>query len=115
MLDCRVDGFPDARVTWSRADRRGLPAGSSSSNGRLVMSNLQESDAGTYVCTADGPAYETVTARIEVTVGELDALLLSLSFSLSPSLSPSLSLPLSLSVFLFLSMCARLMDQGTRR
>jgi len=39
-------------MQWSRRDGAGLPAGSVTARGRLLLYNIRKSDEGVYVCRA---------------------------------------------------------------
>ena len=64
-LNCSATGDPQPIVSWRKQGGQ-LPVGRSQQiNGALVITNLQQSDAGSYICTAASASVfirETVTS-----------------------------------------------------
>ena len=64
-LNCSATGDPQPIVSWRKQGGQ-LPVGRSQHiNGALVITNLQQSDAGNYICTATSASVfdvEAVTA-----------------------------------------------------
>ncbi|XP_055374705.1 basement membrane-specific heparan sulfate proteoglycan core protein isoform X7 [Condylostylus longicornis] len=62
ILDCRtVAGIPEPRISWRRTD--GLPLSSQIKEeyqGRLIINNIKEEDAGTYECIAENLAGKAI-------------------------------------------------------
>ncbi|XP_067017542.1 peroxidasin homolog isoform X2 [Acropora muricata] len=65
MLNCSATGDPQPIISWRKQGGQ-LPVGRSQQiNGALVITNLQQSDAGNYICTATSASVfdvEAVTA-----------------------------------------------------
>ena len=61
-LNCSATGDPQPTISWRKQGGQ-LPVGRSQQiNGALVITNLQESDAGNYICNATGASVFDVQA-----------------------------------------------------
>lgn len=57
FITCRVSGYPDPTITWSRHDRRPLSGRIiDDGQGSLSLTSVQLDDSGEYICTAQNPA-----------------------------------------------------------
>ncbi|XP_012942941.1 hemicentin-1 [Aplysia californica] len=68
-LTCIADGIPAPNITWYRADRMLQSAYNVdiTRNGQLIISNVQDSDAGDYRCVAQNEAgSDSVNLSLEV-------------------------------------------------
>ena len=53
-LNCSATGDPQPTISWRKQGGQLPVERSQQINGALVITNLQESDAGNYICTATG-------------------------------------------------------------
>ena len=61
-LNCSASGDPQPSIRWKKQEGQ-LPVGRSQQiNGALVITNLQQSDAGNYICTATSASVFNVEA-----------------------------------------------------
>ncbi|VDK55937.1 unnamed protein product [Anisakis simplex] len=73
QITCTVDGEASDHLKWHKLVEHHLPDHAQQSNGVLLIHNIQQADAGEYVCTyvdphahPDTPPGQGVTARINV-------------------------------------------------
>ena len=77
-LNCSATGDPQPIISWRRQGGQ-LPVGRSQQiNGTLVITNLQESDAGNYICTASSASVFTVEAVTALAINDKRGEILSL-------------------------------------
>ena len=78
-LSCGSEGDPAPTVTWRRQGN--LTSVPGQADGSLVVSNVQESDAGTYICTARN-TWGVATGNASITVVGESKLLMNISQSM---------------------------------
>lgn len=68
VFQCSVDGEPDPNVLWRREDGK-MPIGRAriADDKSLIIENVQPSDEGIYICTAEN-LVGTITAKASLVV-----------------------------------------------
>ena len=70
MLNCSATGDPEPTISWRKQGGQ-LPVGRSQQiNGVLVITNLKQSDAGNYICTATSASVFNVEAVTALAIND---------------------------------------------
>lgn len=78
MVDCQADGSPEVQITWKKSENLGglVPVPASRNvevllNNSLVISNIQKSEGGVYVCEVNNGVGDGLSKVVKLTVYEL--------------------------------------------